>query len=200
MDTVGREENEADAELVRRFQADPEGAAGRAAAGELIARWQGPVYAWCSRVLREREAALDAAQESLTRMFEALPRYETRGRFSAWLFTLVHNHCLNQVRPRPLTRARALDVDWLEDDGPGPDRAFESAETEREILAAMERVLDPRERMAVRLRAFEGLSVNEITHILDVPGASGARSVLQAARKKLRAALRPRPDGEGGTS
>ena len=186
--------------LVRRFQADPQGSAGRGAAGELIARWQVRVYSWCFRILREREAALDAAQESLTRMYIALPRYEGRGRFSAWLFTIVHNQCIGQVRPRPLTRDSTIDVDWLRDEGPGPDREFESAELERRVLEAMERELEPNERMAVWLRAFEGVAVDEITVLMDLQGAAGARSMLQSARKKLRAALRPARGPREGTS
>lgn len=187
-DAAGTDDDES---LVRTYQADPEGTGGRAAAATLIARWRGRVYLWAFRVLREREASLDVAQDALTQMFMALPRYEARGRFSAWLFTIVHNRCLNAVRQRPLVRDADLDTDELHSPSLGPDGVFESAETERRVLAAMRDALEPVERTAVWLRSFEGMSVDDITRLLQLKGASGARGVLQSARRKLRTALGP---------
>lgn len=182
----GAEDDEA---LIRRYQADPNGESGRAATGVLLGRWHGRVYSWAFRVLREREAALDASQEALTQAYAALIRYQARGRFSAWLFTIVHNRCLSEVRKRPLVRDPELDVDALEGRLPGPVEAYEEREGVGRIEALVERVLDPRERTALWLRVNEGLSMDEITRLLDVDGASGARGLLQTARRKLRAAL-----------
>jgi len=178
-----------DEELIRAFQADPEGTVGRAAVATLMARWRGRVYLWAYRVLKEREAALDAAQDALTQVYVALPGYEARGRFSAWLFTIVRHRCLNAVRVRPLTRDPELDTDDLQSTLPGPERAYETTEAEARILEAMNTALDPTERVALWLRSFEGLGVDEITRMLHLEGASGARGVLQTARRKLRAAL-----------
>ncbi len=189
-----------DETLIRRFREDPQGPAGRAAAGELIARWQERVYLWSYRILREREAAVDAAQEAFTRMLVALPRYEGRGRFSAWLFTIVHNYCVGRVRTRALMRDEEFDVEWLETDAPGPERTYETARFESEVMEAMQRALEPHERMALWLRAFEGMGVEDITRMMELGGVSGARSVLQVARRKLRAALRAGRRGNGGTT
>lgn len=70
----------------------------------------------------------------------------------------------------------------------------------REEEAAMEALLhdhlNPVEQEAIWLRCFEGLPVPEVTRLLGLTHASGARSVLQSAREKLRVALarrRPAP-------
>jgi len=184
-----------DEALIAEYLGDRGGARGRAALSGLIERWSGRVYGWAFRVVRERESALDLAQESLMQMVEALPRYEPRGKFSAWLFVIVHRRCLSAVRRRSLDLDREIDGDSLGARGAGPDAEHESAAAMRRIFAVMEQVLDPRERAALWLRAYEGMSVEDITQVLRVDGASGARGLLQTARRKLRAAL----DHEGGS-
>jgi RNA polymerase sigma-70 factor (ECF subfamily) len=121
--------------------------------------------------------------------FEALPRYETKGRFSAWLFTIVHNRCLSAVRRRPLTHDPEVDTDHLPSDAPGPEEAFSNATEERRMTERIGQVLTPKERSALWLRTVEGMSLEEITSLLELDGASGARGLLQTARRKLRASI-----------
>lgn len=190
-----------DEELVARFQADPGGARGRAALDQLVTRWRGRVYLWALRTLKEREASLDAAQSALLQMIEALPRYQSNGRFSGWLFTIVRNRCLNAVRRRALVRDPEIDVESLLADVDAPDDAFDSAREHERLLGLMNDVLDPTERAALWMRAFEEMSVDDISRLLDLRGASGARGVLQTARRKLRAALARRTmDAPGETT
>ena len=186
-----------DEALVRAYQEDPGGVRGREAVSRLIARWQLRVYAWARRYVREREQALDLAQDSLLQMYEALPRYEARGKFSAWLFTIVHNRCLTAVRRRPLTRDPEVDLDGLPATELSPEDWVESADGQERVLAAIRDALEPHERTALWLRAYEGMSVEEITRVMGFTGATGSRGVLQTARRKLKAALAA-PRRQGG--
>ena len=179
-----------DDELVLAYVRDPEGRAGRAAVDALMARWSVPVYRWAQRIVRDRERALDLAQDSLVQMLGALPRYEPRGRFSAWLFVIVHHRCVAAMRPRSLRHDPEIDADALPAAGPAPDEAHESAEERSRVFAAIDGVLDDTERAALWLRAEEGMSVEEITRVLRLESATGARGLLQTARRKLRAALK----------
>ena len=183
------EQEPPDDALVGTYQQDPTGPRGRAAIERLSARWRGRVYLWAYRVVREREAALDVSQDAMLQMLRALPGYQARGRFSAWLFTIVHNLCLNAVRRRPLARATEVEAEQLETAAPGPDGGFESAEEVRRILELFAEELDDAERTALWMRAVEAMDVADITRMLNLDGASGARAVLQRARRKLRAAL-----------
>lgn len=185
-----------DEELVTRFLSDREGARGLAALDQLVERWRGRVFLWAYRTLGEREAALDAAQDALLQMMQALPRYQAKGRFSAWLFTIVRNRCLNMVRKRRLVRDPEVDVESLLVDGEAPDDALDSARERERLMQLMNEVLDPTERAALWMRAFEEMNVDDISNMLGITTASGARGVLQSARRKLRAAL-ARP-GAGG--
>jgi RNA polymerase sigma-70 factor, ECF subfamily len=188
-------QGEPDDTLIQIYQADREGVRGRQAVSVLFERWRLRVYQWARRVVREHESALDIAQDCLLQAFEALPRYQARGRFSAWLFTIVHNRCLSAVRRRPLAHDPEVDTDLLASQSPAPDEAYADADQERRMMERIDEVLEPRERTALWLRTMEGMSVDEITRLLDVDGASGARGLLQTARRKLRASIEREPGG-----
>ena len=70
------------------------------ALNELMARWQQPLVSFILRYTGNAEDALDLAQETFVRVFESRDRYEPRGRFSTWLFTIATNLCHNQARWR----------------------------------------------------------------------------------------------------
>lgn len=189
MTRASRWEQEPDDALVRRIQSDPEEAVRREVLDALIDRWSARVYHWVRRFVRDHESALDLAQDCLLSMIGALPRYQPGGRFGAWLFTIVHNRCRNHVRPRSLQRDPEIDADELVSVERSPEAEFDSREALRRLLTSMDSALEPRERAALWLRAVEGMSVDEITQVLGIEGPSGARAVLQTARRKLRAEL-----------
>jgi RNA polymerase sigma-70 factor (ECF subfamily) len=75
----------------------------RAAAFELIAqRYENKVYRLCVAMLRDPAAAQDAAQESLVRVWRALPAFDARAALSTWIYAITRNRCLTA-----LERARA---------------------------------------------------------------------------------------------
>lgn len=185
-----------DDELARRFRSDPSGNDGRAAAGELLGRYRGRIFAWCWRRVRSREQAMDLAQETLLRAYRNLGSYEGPGRFAGWLFVIARNRCLSATRPTSLLRDEDATVEDTMDPGPGPDVRAMNAEAEGRMLALIRSELDPTEQTAIWLRCFEGVAVDEITQRLGIAQASGARGVLQSARRKLRAVMR-REDWEG---
>lgn len=183
--------------LVERARTDPEGTSGREAASELLGRYRGRVYLWCRRYARNHDDALEMAQEALLAAYRGLGSFRGRSRFSSWLFAITRNRCLSALRPVKLLQDESEDLDALPDSGPGPDRTLEDREEERALLQLLGKELDPREQEALLLRCFERMPVDEITRILDIRTASGARGVLQNARRKLRAALEREREQEG---
>jgi len=178
-----------DQELVSAFQRDPEARAGREAADVLLRRWRGRIIQWCYRMVRDQELATDLAQECLTRIYRALPRFEPRAAVSSWFFQIVRNRCLSALRSRSLARDPDVDMDELQDPLVGPEDSAAARHQLDRVIRVMEEVLDPMEQSALWLRAHEGMPVDEITRLLGIRSASGARGVLQTARQKLRAAL-----------
>ena len=195
-ETTGRPSDE---ELVSRFRRDPRGEEGRAAASELFERYWEQVYLWCYRRVGRHEAARDVAQDVFLSAYQALGSFEGRCRYSSWLFTIMRHRCFRTLRRPGLVRDEGVELDRLADAGRQVDEALIEQEDEEEVLGLIQQVLDAEEQAALWLRSFERMPVDEITRRLSIRGASGARAVLQSARRKLRAALEKRDD-EGGRS
>lgn len=181
-----------DTELLARYRGAPESVEGRRAAGELLVRYRGRVYVWCHRMVRDHDRALDLAQDALLKAWRALPGFGGRSRFSSWLFSIARNECLTALRPKSLRADPHVDPLELLVETEDPPALLMSREEEDEMEALLRDHLSPLEQEAIWLRCFERLPVGEVTRLLGLTHASGARSVLQSAREKLRAALERR--------
>ena len=182
-----------DDELLAAYRCDPESTSGRRAISELFGRYRLALYRWCLRYMKDHEAALDLAQESLMEAFRALPSFEGRARFSSWLFAIARYRCMSAVRAPKRLVDDELDLDRIPSDRPDPETEVLARMEEDDVVALLNRVLDPIERQAIWLRCYEGLPVPEITRVLGVTDRSGARGLLQRARRKLRAGLEDSP-------
>lgn len=159
------------------------------AARELFGRHRQRVYAWCRRYVRDHEQALDLSQEIFLIAFRSLHTYEGRAPFGAWLFTITHHACLRHVRKRGLDRDELALLEEIADPRPDPQDVLEDEEVRDALLATIRGCLSESEQRAIWLRCFERMPVEEVTSVLGLESASGARGVLQTARRKLRAAL-----------
>jgi len=175
-----------DRDLIEQARADAGSPAGRAAAGELLRRYRRPVYVWCFRYVGEHERALDMAQDVLLSAYQRLGEFEGRAAFSSWLFVIARNRCLNEIRND--SRREDIEPDSIVDDASGFDERIETELQGQRLLDLAARVLDEDERKALWLRYSESMPVDEITALLNLDHKSGARVLLQRARRKLRTA------------
>jgi RNA polymerase sigma-70 factor (ECF subfamily) len=187
-----------DLELVQLFQASPDSREGREAERELLIRWRSRIHAWCWRLVGDREQAEDLAQECLVLIHRALPRFEARAAVTSWIYAIVRNRCLAALRKARPRRADEEELFLLEEEAAGPAESFEQRQREERVVTTMRDVLTPLEQTALWLKAYEGMPVRDITRLLGVTEESGARALLQTARRKLKAALRRGVSGEEG--
>ncbi len=190
----------ADEALVRQVKVDPGSPRARWAATQLLERYQERVYIWCLRIVRDHDQALDLAQEVLLSAYRGLEGFGERSSFSSWLFAIARNRCISLMRRPSLVVDDDVESLNVAGDQPGPDRALEERLDEEGVFALIREQLEPIEQEAIWLRCFERLPVDEITALLKIDAASGARGVLQSARRKLRAALSERDKEEGAGS
>jgi RNA polymerase sigma-70 factor (ECF subfamily) len=188
-----------DQALLERAQKDPEGSAARQAASELLERYQDRVYTWCYRHMRDHDKALDLAQEVLLNAYRNLTTFRGAAQFSSWLFAITRNRCISELRRPALLYDEEAEVDALPGRHSNPSQILEDKLGEQELLALIKAHLDPREQAALWLRCFEKMPVDAITKVLNIQETSGARAVLQKARRKLRSALQDRRLAEGGS-
>lgn len=165
----------------------------RAAATELVSRYRDSVYLWCFRYTGDVERALDLSQDVLTSVWERMGTFEGRARFSSWLYAVTRNRCIDASRHV----SYLLDEDAVAsapDHNPLPDAALNDEQDEQWLLQTIRTELQPDEQQAIWLRCIERMGIDDVTRIMKLENASGARAVLQRARKKLRTALERRRD------
>ncbi|RYD69197.1 MAG: sigma-70 family RNA polymerase sigma factor [Verrucomicrobiaceae bacterium] len=170
------------------------------ALNELMQRWQEPLVAFIYRYTGHHEDAVDLAQETFVRIYESRSRYEPRGRFSTWLFTIASNLCHNHARWRArhptvsiYAPANGSDGITLEETlcSPGGTPA-DTAEREDLASAVREFVQQlPHDlKTALLLFEYQELSHAEIAEVLScTPKAVETR--LYRARNLLRKDLAP---------
>jgi len=162
----------------------------QAAFGLLVRRYQNAVFDMACRMLRDRDAALDAAQEVFIKAHRSLDRYDDARKFSTWLLAITRNHCIDQLR-RPAHRLAAPLPD--ESRVPAerrqePDRVAERTEQAHLVERAVAELGDSY-REAVELYHYHDLSYAEAAEVQGVPlGTFMAR--LHRARRQLRDRLR----------
>jgi len=170
-----------DADLVERYLD------GDAAAFDALMRaHESRVFAICLRTLRDREAALDATQETFITVFRKADRFAGRSAFSTWLYRVAVNTCHDTARRLHRTQADSLPENADPADLAATDE-FASADMRPTIESALAGL--PEEfRSAVVLCDAEGLALQTAAEILDVPVGT-VKSRLFRGRRMLVNAL-----------
>lgn len=165
-----------------------------AAARSLTARLTPKVFGHAARLLGDRAAAEDVAQEAMLRLWRIAPRWQPgRAQVSTWLYRVVANLCTDRLRKR---RTVGLDA------APEVADGAPSVETRLALNARMQALdgalaeLPDRQRQAVVLRHFEGLANPEIAAIMDI-STEAVESLTARGKRALAAALVPRKDELG---
>jgi RNA polymerase sigma-70 factor (ECF subfamily) len=137
------------------------------------------------RLLGKIEDAQDAAQEVFLRFFKHFERI--KGDPKPWLYRVTVNICNDHYRRHmPI----AEPDERQPDPSPDPERVLSMEERKRLLMEGLQ-TLPERERAAVVLREFEGLSTREVAEILRVEEVT-VRSQISVARVKLAKYVRNR--------
>jgi RNA polymerase sigma factor (sigma-70 family) len=151
-------------------------------AGSLCERYRTSILAYCWSRLGSREEAEDAAQTTFLNAFQALQRGVVPQFESAWLFAIADNVC--RVRRRAAGRRSrvefARDVQMLEETAAAPQSDSDELLGLAEALAR----LPERQRHALLLREWHGLSYDEIARELEISHAA-VETLLFRARRSL---------------
>lgn len=180
--------------------------AGNAAAfEELVLRYQDRLLTILEHLVGNHHQAEDLTQEVFLRVYRARKTYQPGAKFSTWLFRIAHHVALNALRDQGRRREVSLDR------GPSPDlsgvsrtqleevaqassgaipaRRLDRTELQQIVRSALDRLND-RQRLAVLLSKFEGMSYAEIAEVMGL-SASAVKSLLSRARAALREVLEP---------
>ena len=167
----------------------------------LLCKYRSPLVNFLYRMVRDRGAAEDLAQEVFLRVYRARKDYAPTAKFTTWMFRIATNLALNAVRDN---RYRQLEVHidqaaaWGEEDPPALEVPDGTPTVEQQLLARGRRetilraihALPEKQRAAVLLHKYHELDYDEIARILGC-SESALKSLLFRAYESLREELAP---------
>lgn len=176
---------------------------GNAAAFEsLVEKHQRRLVMVLDHLVGDRAHAEDLAQDVFLRVYRARERYVPTAKFSTWLYTITHNVASNWMRkssrrkevnlvssPSGSMPVRPLDTMAKDKSTLMPTRLADQKEMGIVIREAIES-LGQRQRMAMLLSKYEGMSYNEIAQAMELT-TQAVKSLLSRARGNLKEALDP---------
>jgi RNA polymerase sigma-70 factor, ECF subfamily len=168
--------------------------------GVLVGRYRTRLHSHVTKMIGNREDALDLTQEIFLKVFQALPRFNPEYRFSTWLFRIAANAAIDHLRrkrpktvpleiPDPESQGRVSSGEYSTSDL-DPFGMLRNVERGRAIAEAIADLpLEFRELIA--LRHFAGLSYEEIAEVKEMPLGTVKNKLFRA-----RAVLKERLAGE----
>lgn len=188
--TLGMDE----ADLIRAAQAGDHDAFER-----LVRQYDQNVLRLAMNLLRSSEDAYDIYQETFLRVFRSLNTFRFDCSFHTWLYRIVTNLCLDQLRKKKVRKTESTVVET--EDGPldrldsvpelrahaDPQRTLLSSELRARIRDALSG-MTARERMVFEMRHYQGMRLRAIGEVLGTT-EEAAKNCLFRATQKMRSAL-----------
>lgn len=175
----------------------------------LVIKYQRRIERLIGRLVRDADWVQDIAQETFIKAYRALPQFRGDAQFYTWLYRIAVNTAKKELLERkrdPLINDSAFQANGDEDETYSPSEALISTDTPeselaaREIAAAVNAALDelPEDmRQALTLREIEGLSYEEIAHMMTCPIGT-VRSRIFRAREAISVRIKPLLENQSG--
>ena len=166
---------------------------------QLVRSYDQSVLRMAFNLLHSREDARDIYQEAFLRVYRNLPRFRFDCAFSTWLYRIVSNLCLDQLRKRKVRKEESAAVNTAtgevdrfqflpeERGNVDPERQVMGAEVNTRVAEVLDR-LTARERLVFEMRHFQGMRLRAIGEALGV-SEEAAKNCLFRATQKMRSAL-----------
>ncbi len=162
-----------------------------AAFRKLVEYFQPYVFSLALRFLCNEEDAKDVTQESFVRVWKHVKKYNSKSKFTTWLYKIVSNLCFDRLK----TNARRQNVfsqsalSMIQEKTDDSNLEQDTVNSELiETIKNLARELTPRQRMVFVLSELQELDIEEIAKILSISTGS-AKSNLYYARKNIREKL-----------
>jgi RNA polymerase sigma-70 factor (ECF subfamily) len=157
--------------------------------GEIVVRYQALAQRTAYVILRDADAAQDAAQEAFIKAYRSLDRFREGAPMRPWLLRIVANEAIN--RAKAASRHREVDLDVAESapsDAVSPE-AQALASERRELLVRAVNQMKEDDRIVIAYRYFFDLTEAEMADALGIARGT-VKSRLSRAMSRLREQLR----------
>jgi len=174
--------NESNALLAQQFRQNDQ-----TAFSKLVGRHQSLVFRVCLRILRHRQDAEDATQETFSRVAKYLDRWDSRRPLEPWLVAIAGNRCRTLLASKRSFQSLTASTEPVSSEGVS-QRAAECLREELQL--ALMRVPESHRR-AFHLFHEESLSYAEIAEVLNCPLGT-VKTWVHRARARIIDDLRDR--------
>ena len=193
--TVVAEESLTDHALLEATRAGDE-----TAFAQLVGRYRNQITSYIYRMTNDYDGAVDMAQETFVRVYQAAERYQTNYAFSTYIYRIATNLAISELRKRKRRRLVSLTGFFQEregqearefnppDGGPLQDAVLVDTERRAAVARAIS-TLPEKYRAPLVLRDVEGKSYDEIARILETSEGT-VKSRISRARGFLRDKLK----------
>ena len=169
----------AEATLLERAKAGDE-----SALNALVLRYRERILNLCFQILRDHDAAEDAAPEVFLKTFARMGQFRGEADFGTWLYRIGVTNCL-QLQRNFARRQALAPIDPDAEPEAGSSRDFRLDMERRQLLEAALDALPEVLRLPLILREWHSLSYEELADVLEIPVGT-VRSRLHEARRKIR--------------
>lgn len=152
----------------------------------IVDKYKGKIMAMALSILGNREDAEDACQEAFIQVYRNLDKFDVQKSFKNWLFKILYNRCLDQLRKR--RRFFKLFKKMKNEPVQFANPQTTNQPALQPLTQSLLKELSPKERTALFLWAEEGYTSEEIARVLKC-SSSTARVHLFKARKKIKLKL-----------
>ena len=169
---------------------------------QLVERYQRKVYAVALGMLKDKEEAMDVAQEAFVKVYKYLDHFKGDSSFYTWLYRITSNICIDVLRKRGASHGDPVEFDETvkmesadahlgalgSQLGTNPQRAALRKELAQKIQEALEQVPE-KHRAILLLREVDGMSYEDLARTLNIPKGT-VMSRLFHARVKVQEILK----------
>jgi RNA polymerase sigma-70 factor (ECF subfamily) len=152
----------------------------------IVRTYETPVYNYVLRLVHDRSLAEDLTQEVFLRVFQGLPKFSLRCKFTTWLFQVTKNRVLDELRANERRPRGIVNIDEI-----APLEVLDAPVERLEAIDTLWRAVDelnPDLKMALLLRDVVGLPYAEIADALEVTLAT-VKWRIHKARDEVQQAL-----------
>ncbi|OYT11587.1 MAG: RNA polymerase [Bacteroidetes bacterium 4572_112] len=157
----------------------------------LIDRYKNLVFTLCYRIIKDKEYAEEAAQDTFLKIYKSLAKFKGEAKFSSWIYRIAYNTSLDKLKSikRHSDSLSSINIDEYEfADMDSTMDILENNEFNSQIKSSIKK-LDKEEAFILTLYYYEDMSMQEIA---DITGhkANSIKVKIHRSRQKLMIILR----------
>lgn len=154
----------------------------------IVERYQEPLLRYSFSMVRDGAGSADVTQSTFIKVYVNLNGFNTKRKFSSWLYRIAHNEAINYIKKH----AKELhpDAEWFDSLVDSKTNLEELADknASKQLLGKSIESLDIKYREPLLLHYFSGKSYEEISDVLRLPTSSvGTR--IRRAKAQLKVVL-----------